>query len=241
MSSFSGPTCASDHIRCDAHVRSSLPRAHQARPQATKAPLSSQLTGCAGDNSPYGVTAQGAVTPSGAQLTPDKAVYADELESLAEMYDRHSTRVFSVAMRIVHEVGAAEDVVQEVFLQAWTQRRGYNPAHGSVGAWLLMLTRSRSIDRLRAIRRDGGQSVSCDCASLPAPAVPDTEGIRTIREALVVLPHEDRHPFELAFYEGYTHSEISGMLKQPLGTVKTRIRRAMLTLRTAIESPGREL
>lgn len=141
-------------------------------------------------------------------------------------------------MSIVREVGAAEDVVQEVFLQAWTQRLRYDGARGPVAGWLLMLTRSRSIDRIRARRRDRSQpSAAFDCDALAAPAIADVDDLREIRDALETLPAEQRHHLDLAFYEGYTHSEIAARLKQPLGTVKTRIRRAMLTLREAIESP----
>lgn len=187
-----------------------------------------------------GMTTQCAAPASRTPDTPvtDDAIGPDDFSSPGGLYDRHATRVFSLALRIVREVGAAEDVVQEVFLQAWTQRRRYDRARGPVDAWLLMLTRSRAIDRIRASRRDGGQpGPSFDCASLAAPAIPHIDDVRVIRDALAMLPTEQRHPLELAFYEGYTHSEIAVILRQPLGTVKTRIRRAIHTLRTAIQSP----
>ena len=163
------------------------------------------------------------------------AVGVADLEWFAGLYDSHAVRVFSLAMRIVRDVGAAEDVVQDVFLQAWTQRSRYDQARGPLAAWLLMLTRSRAIDRIRAARRDGGQSISFDAAVVAAPSTSDDDDTRVIREAVVMLPTEHRQPLELAFYEGYTHSEIATLLKQPLGTVKTRIRRAISLLRTTIQ------
>jgi RNA polymerase sigma-70 factor (ECF subfamily) len=191
-------------------------------------------------NSPAGRAPQGVAAGSGAPLTSTigEAVCGCDLEAPAELYDQHATRVFSLAMRIVREPGAAEDVVQEVFLHACTQRHRYDPTRGSVSTWLLMLTRSRALDRIRVSRRDGSRRIaSCDYASLAAPASPDADDTRAIRDALLMLAPEERHPLELAFYEGYTHSEIAALLKQPLGTVKTRIRRAILILRTAIKLP----
>ena len=184
----------------------------------------------------------GILEPAAAQATladeTTAPLVGNDLESIADLYDRHAGHVFSLAMRIVREIGAAEDVVQEVFLQAWTQRRRYDPTRGPVGAWLLMLTRSRSIDRIRAARRDGSQSAGgCDCSTVAAPRGANVEDTRLIRDALTMLPTEHRRLVGLAFYDGYTHSEIAVLLQQPLGTVKTRIRRAMLGLRTAIDKP----
>lgn len=161
------------------------------------------------------------------------AVSSTDTEWLTELYDLHATRVFSLAVRITRNVVTAEDVVQDVFLQAWHQRHRYDPARGSVCGWLLMITRSRSVDRLRASR--GLNSVTWnECAFLRAPEVVDADDMRRIREALAILPAEQRRALELAFFEGYSHPEISKLLNEPLGTVKTRIRSAMIRLRAAL-------
>lgn len=163
----------------------------------------------------------------------DTPVSSSDLEWLTELYDVHATRVFSLAMRMTRDAVTAEDVVQDVFLQAWRQRHRYDPTRGSVCGWLLMMARSRAVDRLRA-RRGVTSAVSCDCVVLAAPELADADSVRRVREAFAILPNLQRQALELAFYEGYTHSEISQLLNEPLGTVKTRIRSAMTRLRTAL-------
>lgn len=96
-----------------------------------------------------------------------------------------------------------------------------------------MMARSRAVDRLRE-RRGVTSAVSCDCVVLAAPELADADSVRRVREVFAILPKDQRQALELAFYEGYTHSEISQLLNEPLGTVKTRIRSAMTRLRTAL-------
>jgi RNA polymerase sigma-70 factor (ECF subfamily) len=162
-------------------------------------------------------------------------------EALAELYDRHATAIFSFALRILHDRAEAEDVVQEVFAQAWTQAARYDTTRGAVAAWMLMLTRSRAIDRLRARRSspDGAIDLPAAAGASDAAMAPDMqllsgEQVRLLKNALADLPAEQRTALELAYYEGLTHTEISERLKEPLGTVKTRIRQAIIKLREAL-------
>ena len=160
---------------------------------------------------------------------------------MAELYDRHARSIYSLALRILGDATEAEDIVQEVFSQAWKQAARYSASRGAVAAWLMTLARSRAIDRLRAKRarpgdvsdeRVAGQLVD---AGPPADSlVLSSEQVARVRAALDELPLLQRAAIELAYYEGLTHAEIADRLEQPLGTVKTRIRLAMLKLRDVL-------
>ena len=164
-----------------------------------------------------------------------------EGDAVAELYDRHARSIYSLALRILHEPPEAEDVVQEVFSQAWRQASSYNPSRGAVGAWLLTLARSRAIDRLRARRaRPHGSSNEraagniLDAGPLVDAQVLSAEQIDRLRAALDELPVLQRAAIELAYFEGFTHAKIAERLEQPLGTVKTRIRLALIKLRDVL-------
>jgi RNA polymerase sigma-70 factor (ECF subfamily) len=163
--------------------------------------------------------------------------------ALAAVYDRHASVVYSLALRIVGEESEAEDVVQEVFAQAWRQAGRYDTSRGSVVAWLLIMTRTRGIDRLRARQsRPDRATVSDDLlleqmaapAQDPAMHIAAAEDAVRVRRALGELPLLQRAAIELAFFEGMTQQEIADRLEQPLGTVKTRIRLGLIKLREAL-------
>ncbi len=142
---------------------------------------------------------------------------------------------------ILQDPADAEDIVQEVFAQAWKQATRYDVTRGAVGAWLLTVARSRAIDRLRARRarpdRAGLEHAPThlvDPLAAPDSQLVSSEQVRIVRAALAALPLLQRVALELAYYEGLTHSEIAEQLEQPLGTVKTRIRQALLKLRDAM-------
>ena len=188
----------------------------------------------------------GAPVRPGEDKTADRLTLArmarGEHDALAELYDRHARGLYSLALRILQDRADAEDVVQDVFAQAWTQAARYDGARGAVAAWLLTLARSRAIDRLRSkrARPDGGVADDAavtgmvDGGDTPDLQLLSAEQVSRVREALRSLPLLQRVAIEMAYYEGLSHSEIAGKLEQPLGTVKTRIRQAMIRLRESL-------
>lgn len=158
---------------------------------------------------------------------------ADALEAL---YRRHAPRAMGVALRVLRERGEAEEVLQETFIEVWRRAREYSPSRGTVEAWLLTIARTRAIDRLRS-RAARGRMVEAKSAE-PAEAgqsLPDTlsaaaQDARRVQTALSALPGEQRLALELAYWEGLSQTEIAERTGQPLGTVKTRVRLALLKL-----------
>lgn len=169
-------------------------------------------------------------------------VAGGDLDAIAELYDRHATRVFALAHRVLRNRPDAEDVVQDVFSQAWRTAGSYRADRGSVVAWLLVITRTRALDRIRA-RRAPEQGLDGAAAQvlvardqLPADELIAREQAGQVRNALLQLPDEQRRALELAYFEGLSQTEIAATLQTPLGTVKTRIRTALATLRRSLRS-----
>lgn len=169
-------------------------------------------------------------------------------EALAELYDRYSRLLLALTGRILGRVAEAEEVVQESFLQAWSQAGNYDPSRASVSTWLVLIARSRALDRLRS-RRVSERTVESARAEAP-PSHTSSEGPaavlfreRRVRvgEELGKLPEEQRQVLDLAFFEGLTQREIAERTGIPLGTVKTRTLLAMQKLRTALRPEIREL
>ena len=160
----------------------------------------------------------------------------------ASLYDRYARPLYSLILRIVGDETEAEDLLQDVFAQAFRQAARYDATRGAVAAWLLMMARSRAIDKVRARRtrfegRTGEVQVldkMPDSQPDAASAMLDEEQTRIVRQALGDLPLLQRMAIELAYYEGLSHTEIAERLEQPLGTVKTRIRLGLLKLRDAL-------
>jgi RNA polymerase sigma-70 factor (ECF subfamily) len=170
-------------------------------------------------------------------------VAAGSTEALARLYDRHAGTVFGLARRILNRLEDAEEVVQDVFTQVWREAGRYERGRATVAGWVVMLTRARSIDRLRSRnarpdQRDTESTVLPDVPAAgwsPEEVTISAEDVRGVRGALAGLPEMQRTLVELAYYEGLTHSEIAATTGIPLGTVKTRIRTAMNTLRGALK------
>jgi RNA polymerase sigma-70 factor, ECF subfamily len=170
-------------------------------------------------------------------------------EAFRRFYDRYATLVFTFAIRLLGSRSDAEDLLQEVFLQVWRQARSYSPERGSPEAWLITITRSRAIDKLRSSHRRGMAIVTPDepsqverAASAEHPTRA-TEVKLTVQGVLAKLPEAQRLVLELAYFDGLTQTEIAARLGEPLGTVKTRIRAGLERLRGFLgaESTGRSI
>ncbi|HXG55163.1 MAG TPA: sigma-70 family RNA polymerase sigma factor [Vicinamibacterales bacterium] len=165
--------------------------------------------------------------------------------SLESLYARHATVVFSLASRIAGDRAMAEEATQDVFMQAWRTAASYDVLRGSVRSWLLTMARTRTLDRLRANRARATASVSMDRAAesvapgrSPESCAVETERAGVLACVLELLPAGDKNLLELAYFRGLTQKEISEATGQPLGTVKTHVRRVLQLLRAAIAGEG---
>jgi RNA polymerase sigma-70 factor (ECF subfamily) len=157
--------------------------------------------------------------------------------AMAEVFDRYGRAVYSVALRILKDTGHAEDVMQEIFFQVWRNSDSFVQGRGSLGAWLVVIARNRSIDLLR--RRKPTDSVEDVVLASPTNLASEAEHnalMEKVQKVLKDLPAEQQRSMELAFFEGLSHSEIAERTGDPLGTVKTRIRLALITLRKAFQA-----
>lgn len=161
-------------------------------------------------------------------------VQRGEENAMASLFDRYSKVVYSVALRVLRDPAAAEDVLQEVFMQIWRNPDGFVATRGSLGGWLAVVARNRSIDTLR--RKRPTEQVD-DMALASNYNLADEAERNSLMEkargVIHLLPVEQRKTLEMAFFDGLTHSEIAEMTGDPLGTVKTRIRSALTSLRKA--------
>jgi RNA polymerase sigma-70 factor (ECF subfamily) len=164
-------------------------------------------------------------------------VRAGDQQALSELYDRYSRLVYSVAMRILQDTGAAEDLLQDVFLQLWRKPDAFDSSRGSLAAWLAVIARHRSIDRLRQ-RRPETDIEDCVIAS-STDLGNETERSLVIEKVRVVMNEmgpDQRTAMEMAFFQGLTHTEIAEKTGEPLGTIKTRIRSGLQMLRAHFAS-----
>lgn len=155
--------------------------------------------------------------------------------AMAEVWDRYSGMAYSVALRVLRDPAQAEDVIQEVFFQVWQNPRRFVPERGSLGAWLAVVVRNRSIDAMRKRRpSDPVEDVVLAANTDVASEVERTTMMERVRGIMQRLPAEQRESLELAYFGGMTHAEIAEEKGEPLGTVKTRIRTALISLRKAL-------
>jgi RNA polymerase sigma-70 factor (ECF subfamily) len=158
-------------------------------------------------------------------------------EAFTRFYDRYAALVFTFALRLLRVHSEAEDLLQEVFLQVWRQANSYQQERGSPEAWIITMTRSRAIDKLRSLRRrDEGAvsmpaSAAIEAGGQVASATGEAEARVMVQSALTRLPEGQRLVLELAYFDGLTQSEIAARLGEPLGTVKTRLRAGLERLR----------
>jgi RNA polymerase sigma-70 factor (ECF subfamily) len=168
--------------------------------------------------------------------------------ALDALYDRHASTLLALGRRILGSLADAEEVLQEVFLHVWNNAGRYDTSRSSVSTWLILITRSRAIDRLRTrkvVERTHETSVQENPVEHASPEGVETvfihERRERVRSELIKLPDEQRQVLEMAFYEGLSQSEIAAKADLPLGTVKTRTLLAMKKLRGALRDEIRQL
>ncbi|MEP6925443.1 MAG: sigma-70 family RNA polymerase sigma factor [Pyrinomonadaceae bacterium] len=174
------------------------------------------------------------------------AIASGSEQALASLYDRYRSILFGLMLRIIHNRAEAEDVLQEVFLQVWQRAGNFDETRGKPFTWLVTLTRSRAIDRIRAL---GSRERTLEQATREiVDVVFDAEqnailaqrGV-VVRSALAELPEEQQRVLKLAYFDGFSQSEIAEKLNSPLGTVKTRMRTGMIRLRELLDSQSQNL
>ena len=171
-------------------------------------------------------------------VSPDamlvSAIRSGDEQAMAQLYERYSSIVYSVALRVLGDTGAAEDILQEIFMQLWRSPDVFDATRGSLPGWLAVITRNRAIDSLRKRRPEADiTDVIVSIEPDLADAAQSARALEKIRTALGGMPSPQRSALEMAFFEGLTHTEIAEKTGEPLGTIKTRIRAGLLTLRRA--------
>ncbi len=165
--------------------------------------------------------------------------------SFAQLYDRFAGVLFSVANRVLNNQEAAEDVLQDVFIQIWEKAPLYDPLRGKPLTWAVTLTRNKSIDRLRSTQRRNRLRDEVEKESLTFEQFDDKSSVDAVdamekgamvRAAIAKLSPDQRQAIELAFFSGLTQTEIAERLGEPLGTIKARIRRGMMKLKDVIST-----
>ena len=198
-----------------------------------------------GRNDPARPSSPVAPSASASDLELLDRIRQGDQTALDALYGRYASAVYSLVWKILQNTEEAEDVALDVFWQVWRQAGRYDPARGAPPAWIFTVARSRAIDRLRARHRREDRTISFDDPNanldpLDDEAMPDQvasfrQARDAVREAMKSLPPAQREAVELAFFKGLTHVEIAERLKEPLGTVKTRIRQGLLRLRSRLD------
>jgi RNA polymerase sigma-70 factor, ECF subfamily len=189
------------------------------------------------------------------QQVPDSAlverIMAADEGALAALYDRYAGMLYAMLVRILRDTGAAEEVLQDLFLQLWRGAARFDASRGSLAGWLLVIGRNRALSRLRGKER---REILADSEEFSIEAVPSSGNLEDeaarrqlmerLRGAMAALPPEQREAVELAYFEGMTQTEIATRTGCPLGTVKSRVRAAMQTLKQLFDDestrqPGR--
>jgi RNA polymerase sigma-70 factor (ECF subfamily) len=163
------------------------------------------------------------------------AIRSGDQGAMAALYDRFSSIVYAVALRVLQDTGAAEDVLQEIFMQLWRNPGAFDASRGNMAAWLAVIARHRAIDALR--RRRPENDIEDVTISVEPDMASDADRARAmdkVRGAMQTMPPPQRSALEMAYFEGLTHTEIAEKTGEPLGTIKTRIRTGLLSLRRVL-------
>jgi RNA polymerase sigma-70 factor (ECF subfamily) len=163
------------------------------------------------------------------------AIRSGDQGAMAALYDRFSSIVYAVALRVLQETTAAEDVLQDIFMQLWRNPAAFDSSRGNMAAWLAVITRNRAIDALRRRRpQDEIEDVVVAVETDLASETDRSRAMEKVRGALQAMPSSQRSALEMAYFEGLTHAEIAEKTGEPLGTVKTRIRTGLISLRKVL-------
>lgn len=165
------------------------------------------------------------------------AVRSGDQAAMAQLYDRYSSVVYAVALRVLGDTGAAEDILQEIFMQVWRKPESFEAGRGNLAPWLAVITRNRAVDALR--KRRPQTEISDNMMSIEPDMASETDrgrAVDKVRAVLKEMPAAQRSALEMAYFEGYSHSEISAKTGEPLGTIKTRIRAGLMILRKAVDT-----
>ena len=189
-------------------------------------------------------TPERTVRPSGWEHEVRDRVVAGDDTALREVYDQYSSLVFGLALRVIGDARAAEDVSQDVFVAFWERPAAFDPERGSLRTWLGTLTHRRSVDH---VRREEARRRRAEREASGAVPAPDVEEMATalltaerVRAALDLLPPEQRHAIDLAYFGGKTYREVAETLGVPEGTAKSRLRLALRRIAVALEAEGGE-
>jgi len=164
------------------------------------------------------------------------AIRSGDQSAMGPLYDRYSSIVYAVALRVLQDTGAAEDVLQEIFMQLWRNPGLFDSSRGSLGAWLAVISRNRAIDALRKRRPESDiEDVFISVETDLAGEADRARAAEKVRGVLGSMPAPQRAALEMAYFEGLTHTEIAAKTGEPLGTIKTRIRAGLTTLRKAFQ------
>jgi RNA polymerase sigma-70 factor (ECF subfamily) len=166
----------------------------------------------------------------------EKMVQRDE-RALEALYDRYAGLLSSVLNRILRDTQAAEEILQDIFYQLWRTASQFDPSRGSLPGWLMVIARNRAISRLRHHNPAAGEELLENAIVIPfnlEGTIARNELLARVKTAMQALPNEQRATVELAYFEGLTHSEIAQRTGDPLGTVKTRLRTALESLKRAM-------
>lgn len=157
--------------------------------------------------------------------------------AMAELFDHYGSMVYSVALRVLKDPASAEDVMQDVFFRLWEGPDSFISGRGALGAWLMVVTRNRAIDALRRRKpSDPVEDIALPAATNLAAEAERNTMMEKVRGIIDRLPLDQQRSLQLAFFDGLTHSEIAAQTGDPLGTVKTRIRSALLSVRKAFQA-----
>jgi RNA polymerase sigma-70 factor (ECF subfamily) len=174
------------------------------------------------------------------------SVARGDTTAFESLYDRYSSTLYALLLRILANPEDAQEVLQETFVKAWTNAKMFDSARGSEVAWLISIARSRGIDRLRSRKirgdreNDAGREISIHSSFVESTTGADkavqSQESSAVRSALSELPEAQRLALELAYFEGLSQSEIAAKLGEPLGTIKTRMQLGMKKLRERLQA-----